>query len=103
MAKKKIRILVAVPIGQGFCQCNDIINIDASIARPFLKDGLADDDQGGIDYCLAELGKTVIEHESVVEEPALVEPKPEGAVVEITPAADDQTATPVADEAPVTP
>lgn len=65
MATKKIRILSGFPLGVAQYRPNQVVSMDAALAKALIKDGLADDSKAGIDYCLNELGVQVLEHESV--------------------------------------
>lgn len=63
MANKKIRILSGFLLGAVQYRPNQVVSMDASLAKAFVKDGLADDSKAGIEYCLNELGEQVLEHE----------------------------------------
>jgi hypothetical protein len=63
MAKEKVtvRILAANDIEGTRYQPNDLVAVDAALAKSLVKDGKADDNKDAVAYVTAEGGK-VIEH-----------------------------------------
>lgn len=64
MALKKVRILLAGEIDGAFYRVNQVVNIEAAIVKPFVKDGVADDSKAAVEYCLNELDAIVVTHDS---------------------------------------
>lgn len=62
MALKKIRILAACDVEGAAYRVNQLVSIAAGLARPLIKDGLADDAKAAVDYCINELAGVVIDH-----------------------------------------
>lgn len=64
MALKKIRILAACDVEGAAYRVNQVVQLDAALAKPLVKDGLADDSKAAVDYCLNDLHAVVIDHVS---------------------------------------
>jgi hypothetical protein len=79
MAKDKVtvRILVANDIDGKRYQPNDLVKVDAPLAKTLVKDGKADDSKESVEYVLSE-GGMAIEHVKPVANAADETEKKEG-------------------------
>lgn len=63
MAKKKIRILIDTTIDGHRYLCNEVVNLDAKLAKAQVDIGAADDDASAVKYCTDDLRQSVTEHD----------------------------------------
>lgn len=64
MATKKVRVLVSGAIDGVSYQPNQVVEIDAEIIKPYIKEGIVDDAKAAVEYALTETGGKVIRHAS---------------------------------------
>jgi len=80
MAKKKCRVLVTTTIGSVVYQPDQVINIEAALAKPHVVGGALDDCKEAVAYAL-EQGAVVVEHSAAAAEVLDPEQSEEAAAV----------------------
>ena len=82
MATKKVRILADCLIDGVAYKSNQLVEIDAEIVKPHIKEGNVDAAKDAVDYCLSE-GVELVTHVSPAAEDApAAEPAAEAVVAE---------------------
>lgn len=61
MAQKKVRMLVASQVEGVDYAANQVIELDEKLAKPMVKEGVADDSSEAVAYCI-EQGAEVVKH-----------------------------------------